>query len=95
MSGNATADILAYQLAHFNEDRGPELMAGCVISIVFAALSVMLRFYAQSLIGKGFAADSWLILAAAVVAIASTSCTIAAVNNGLGKHEVDCLSISK
>ena len=88
MPHRSPAAVLAYQKAHYHENRGPELLAGCIISIFFVAIGISFRFWAHLTTGKGFAADSWLILTAAVIAIATTACVIIAVANGLGKHEV-------
>lgn len=79
---------LEYQKTHLSEDRGPEVLAACIISIVFCVLAIILRIWAQSLIHKVFTADSILIFIAAVIAIATASCTVAAVGSGLGKHQV-------
>ncbi|KAL1961559.1 hypothetical protein VTN77DRAFT_1596 [Rasamsonia byssochlamydoides] len=92
MSGTSTSSSLAYQKAHFDDDRAPGILAACIIGIFFAAVSVILRLWAQAMIGKMLSADSWLILIAAVTAIATAACTLAAIDNGLGKHEFRVLS---
>ncbi|KAK1149549.1 hypothetical protein N8T08_005098 [Aspergillus melleus] len=92
MSSNTTTPeqqaSLEYQRTHLHEDRGPEVLAACVVSIVFCVLAVILRIWAQSLIHKTFTPDSILIYIAAVIAIATAACTIAAVQSGLGKHQM-------
>ena len=55
-----------YQLDHYGDDREPAILAACSISIIFIVVPVALRVYAQGMIGKASALDTWMILIAAV-----------------------------
>lgn len=78
----------ADQVAVYDEDHSSRLLAGCITIIALASVSLILRSWAQARIGKLFAADSWLVLCAAVCAIATTATAIVSIKNGLGKHQV-------
>ena len=72
-SDNAAPAALAYQEVHYAEDQAPSLYVGCITSIVLTALSVTVRLWAQGTIGKALVVDSWLVVIAVVIAIASTA----------------------
>lgn len=84
----AQAASIAHQQEHYGEDRAPALLAASAMCIIFIVISVAMRFYAQSMIGKTWAADMWLIAFAAVIALAVTAGSIVAIHNGLGKHQL-------
>ena len=53
-----------YQLEHWNDDRGPVIIATGSVLMVATTLFVVLRLWAQKLIKSSFDIDDWLIVAA-------------------------------
>ncbi|GKZ30065.1 hypothetical protein AbraIFM66950_007673 [Aspergillus brasiliensis] len=84
---NSTSAMDALLSNHSRENRGPEVLAACIISMVFCVLATVIRLVAQATIRRLFTPDSILIIFAAILALAVSSCTIVAVKNGLGRHE--------
>jgi hypothetical protein len=62
----AVQSALAYQTAHYDDDKSPLIIGVCIFNITMVVLTVAIRLYAQNVIGKIFSADSWLICFAAV-----------------------------
>ncbi|KAL8801741.1 MAG: hypothetical protein Q9200_006846, partial [Gallowayella weberi] len=60
-----TSDPYKFQLAHWDDNRSPELIAVSVILIVATCIVIALRFWAQCHIGKQWEADNILIAFAA------------------------------
>ncbi|RAK90186.1 hypothetical protein BO79DRAFT_244566 [Aspergillus costaricaensis CBS 115574] len=84
---NNTSAMDALLSNHSRENRGPEVLAACIISMFFCVLATVVRLVAQATIRRLFTPDSILIIFASILALAVSSCTIAAVKNGLGRHE--------
>lgn len=61
-----TSDLYKSQVAHWNDDRVPELLAACIVLIIATLVALMVRFWAQRSIGKQWEADNILIIPAAV-----------------------------
>lgn len=61
-----TSELYESQIAHWNDDRVPELLAASVVLIVATFVALTARFWAQRRIGKQWEADNILILFAAV-----------------------------
>ena len=53
-----------YQLEHWNDDRGPVIIATGSILMVATTLFVGLRLWAQKLVKSSLDIDDWLIVAA-------------------------------
>ncbi|TGO92416.1 hypothetical protein BPOR_0003g00140 [Botrytis porri] len=66
---DSAASALAYQTAHYNEDRGGMIVGICVLNLIVIFTTVVVRLYAQNTIGKIRSLDSWLICIAAIIAI--------------------------
>ncbi|GLA29149.1 hypothetical protein AnigIFM63326_007042 [Aspergillus niger] len=84
---NTTSAMDALLSNHSRENRGPEVLAACIISMIFCVLATVVRLVAQATIRRLFTPDSILIIFASILALAVSSCTIVAVKNGLGRHE--------
>ncbi|KAL8803267.1 MAG: hypothetical protein Q9182_003298 [Xanthomendoza sp. 2 TL-2023] len=80
-----------FQLAHWDDNRSPQLIAVSVILILATCIIIALRFWAQCRIGKQWEADNVLIAFAAAFAIGDTIASIVAYSSGVGKHLVRVL----
>ncbi|KAL8788889.1 MAG: hypothetical protein Q9213_001412 [Squamulea squamosa] len=59
-----------YQLAHINEDKGPQTIAASSILIVVTTIAVVLRLVAQRIVKPSFTADDYCALGALIFALA-------------------------
>ncbi|KAG7005424.1 hypothetical protein G7Y79_00020g049520 [Physcia stellaris] len=75
-----------YQLAHIDEDKGPQTVAATIVLIVVSSVAVALRLIAQRIVKASFTADDYCIFAALIIALALCGDLIASVHYGLGKH---------
>ena len=62
-----------YQLAHIDEDKGPQTIAATIVLMVICSVAVALRILAQRIVKSSFTADDYCIFAALVRAY-STGC---------------------
>jgi hypothetical protein len=67
----AYQSAVAYQTAHFNDDKSATILAICILDIALVVIFISLRLYAQNTIGKIASIDSWLICIAAVSLVTS------------------------
>ncbi|KAI4199207.1 MAG: hypothetical protein LQ350_004763 [Teloschistes chrysophthalmus] len=89
---NQTSELYKSQIAHWNDDRVPELLAASAVLILATFVALTARFWAQRRIGKQWEADNILIVLAAVLAVGVTVACIGAFQNGAGKHSIRVLS---
>ena len=59
-------EALAYQTAHINDDRGPEVIAVDAVLTILATVAIGLRFLVRWRTHVGFKADDYTILLAGV-----------------------------
>ncbi|KAL9577636.1 MAG: hypothetical protein Q9212_006240 [Teloschistes hypoglaucus] len=83
-----TSELYKSQIAHWNDDRVPELLAASVVLILATFVALTARFWAQRRIGKQWEADNILIAFAAILAVGVTVACIVAFQNGAGKHSI-------
>lgn len=62
-------EALAYQLAHIDDDRGPQLLAANSVLTVLATVAITLRFLVRWKTKTGIKADDYTILLAGVCVI--------------------------
>ena len=55
-----------YQIEHYGDDRGPQIVAGSIIMLIATVVAVTLRLVAQKMIKVRYDWDDWLILIAGV-----------------------------
>ncbi|TAQ88831.1 hypothetical protein B7494_g2827 [Chlorociboria aeruginascens] len=93
MSASEAAEIaalealIAYEKAHYDDNRSPALLAGTIIVMVVMILAFLLRLYARKMAGNVNTIDMWLLLVGMIFAIALDVATIVAIHAGLGKHQ--------
>lgn len=80
----ASTDSIQYQLQHYNDDKGPAVIAGSVILISIATTVVVLRLVARRIAGTTWRADDYSIIASLVGLIPSHVMVIVAERAGTG-----------
>ena len=66
MASTFSPEEVAYERAHWNEDKGPAMIAGGIVLIGFATVAVILRLMARKMKRLPWMADDYFIVAALV-----------------------------
>lgn len=57
------------QLAHWDDDKRPQSIAGCAVLLGVSTVAVILRMISQKWFAKGWGIADWLIVAAWVISM--------------------------
>ncbi|KAF2737795.1 hypothetical protein EJ04DRAFT_430322, partial [Polyplosphaeria fusca] len=83
-----TAQEIAHQVAHANDDRRPIFIAANVVFLVLAFVAVGLRFFARRKSKTPLGWDDWLICLAAALLTGHVTCLLWCVRLGMGRHTI-------
>ncbi|MDI1492570.1 MAG: hypothetical protein OHK93_003784 [Ramalina farinacea] len=86
--GKASPQEIEYMIIHYDDNRGPELVAALSINIALAIIFVFLRCLARRTIRSPLQADDWMIFITLIVACGQYITGIIGVHVGLGKHSI-------
>ena len=81
-----TDEQFRYQQEHYHENRTPYYVAGSIVLIVVATLSVILRFTARKIRKVALAVDDYILVVALIFAYGLFISTLYCLRFGFGKH---------
>lgn len=62
MAGEITPQEIVYETIHFRDDKGPAIVGGSILLIVFATIAVVLRLVARRIKRTAWGADDYTIV---------------------------------
>ena len=86
MATSLAPDKLAYQEAHIDDDRGPQIISVSIFLIVITSVVIVLRFMARKARRLPYEWDDWLSVGGLIFTILTCVVNIVSVHYGLGRH---------
>lgn len=62
MAGGLTPQEIVYETVHFHDNKGPAIVGGSILLIVFATIAVVLRLVSRRIKRTAWGADDYTIV---------------------------------